>query len=175
VSTSPFVSTFGPLAAIGSSGHPTCLYSCTTIDLSGPDDSPQFGSESENSGCRHMFHILQADGLCFLAMSDSGFERRIAYAFLDEIKTRCYFPTRVPDMFHIPRCRRFLRSYGDIGLTAAAYAMNKSFSRVLKEQMVGLAAPEPYERATELLFCRNISRTAPMQTRCERCKRRSMK
>jgi hypothetical protein len=35
-----------------------------------------------------MFHILQSDGLVFLAMSDSGFERRIAYAFLEEIKTR---------------------------------------------------------------------------------------
>jgi hypothetical protein len=35
-----------------------------------------------------MFHILQSSGLVFLAMSDSSFERRIAYSFLDEIKTR---------------------------------------------------------------------------------------
>jgi len=65
----------------------------------------------------HVFHVLQADSLIFLAMSDTSFERRIAYAYLGEIKTR------------------FFRSYGDIGKTALAYAMNKSFSRVLKEQM----------------------------------------
>ena len=86
-----------------------------------------------------MFHILQSDGLVFLAMSDSGFERRIAYAFLEEIKTRYLSipPDRSRAVFN---WRRFLRSYGDIGQTAAAYAMNKSFSRVLKEQMVRACA-----------------------------------
>jgi vesicle-associated membrane protein 7 len=98
-----------------------------------------FGLGSEHSLCRHMFHILQSDGLVFLAMSDSGFERRIAYAFLEEIKTRYLSipPERSRAVFN---WRRFLRSYGDIGQTAAAYAMNKSFSRVLKEQMVRACA-----------------------------------
>eukprot|EP01087_Luapelamoeba_hula_P024850 TRINITY_DN960_c0_g1_i1.p1 TRINITY_DN960_c0_g1~~TRINITY_DN960_c0_g1_i1.p1 ORF type:complete len:219 (-),score=37.03 TRINITY_DN960_c0_g1_i1:276-932(-) len=66
---------------------------------------------------RHYFHYLASDGLLFLCMSDEQFPRRIAFAFLDDIKTR------------------FLAVYKSTYKNAIAFAMNEEFSRVLKRQM----------------------------------------
>jgi vesicle-associated membrane protein 7 len=51
-------------------------------------------------------------------MSDEQFPRRIAFAFLDDIKTR------------------FMSMYRNTFKTAMAFGMNEEFSRVLQRQMV---------------------------------------
>lgn len=51
-------------------------------------------------------------------MADANFEKRLSFAFLDDIK------------------RRFLSAYGDRGMTAIAYGMNEQFARTLETQMV---------------------------------------
>eukprot|EP00898_Chlorokybus_atmophyticus_P003531 jgi/Chlat1/4179/Chrsp27S04277 len=66
---------------------------------------------------RHIFHVLESDGLIFIAMADDTFGRRIPYAFLEEIRGR------------------FTAMYGSGAQTALAYAMNDEFSRILAQQM----------------------------------------
>ncbi len=59
-------------------------------------------------------------------MTDQNFERRIAFQYLEEIKNR------------------FVKQYGPAVRSALAFEMNKSFQRVLKEQMVAyLSNPNP--------------------------------
>lgn len=69
---------------------------------------------------RHYFHYAASDGLIYLCMSDEQFPRRIAFAFLDDIKTR------------------FMSMYRNTFKTAMAFGMNEEFSRVLQRQMVQL-------------------------------------
>lgn len=57
------------------------------------------------------------EGITFLCLADEEFGRRIAFAFLEDIKSR------------------FKATYGDRGKTALAYGMNADFSRVLQNQM----------------------------------------
>ncbi|KAL8503702.1 hypothetical protein ACS0TY_022429 [Phlomoides rotata] len=66
---------------------------------------------------RYTFHIKRTDGLTVLCMADATAERRIPFAFLEEIH------------------QRFVRSYGRSVFSAQAYAMNDEFSRVLSQQM----------------------------------------
>jgi len=66
---------------------------------------------------RHYFHYYATDGLIFLCMSDEQFPRRIAFAFLEDIKNR------------------FLAVYKTTYKTALSFGMNEEFSRVLKRQM----------------------------------------
>jgi len=66
---------------------------------------------------RHIFHYIVDDGITFLCLADEEFGRRIAFAFLEDIKNR------------------FKATYGDRGKTALAYGMNADFSRVLQNQM----------------------------------------
>lgn len=66
---------------------------------------------------KQVFHIHIAAGVTYLAMCEENFERRVAYAFLNEIR------------------ERFNRAYGQQAMTAMAYAMNKEFSKILGEQM----------------------------------------
>jgi vesicle-associated membrane protein 7 len=64
----------------------------------------------------HVFHYLVADGITYLCMADSQ-ERRIPFAFLEDIKNR------------------FKYNYGDRGRTAIAFQMNDDFGRDLQKQM----------------------------------------
>jgi len=66
---------------------------------------------------RHYFHYSASDGLIFLCMSDEQFPRRIAFAFLDDVKNR------------------FLAVYKTSFKDALPFAMNEEFSRVLQRQM----------------------------------------
>eukprot|EP01088_Endostelium_zonatum_P009195 TRINITY_DN223_c0_g1_i2.p1 TRINITY_DN223_c0_g1~~TRINITY_DN223_c0_g1_i2.p1 ORF type:complete len:219 (+),score=42.56 TRINITY_DN223_c0_g1_i2:275-931(+) len=66
---------------------------------------------------RHFFHYSAMDGLIILCMSDLDFQRRIAFAFLDDIRTR------------------FVNEFGSSWRTAMPYGMNSSFSKELKQQM----------------------------------------
>ncbi|KAL6044494.1 Vesicle-associated membrane protein, variant 2 [Balamuthia mandrillaris] len=66
---------------------------------------------------RHYFHYLASEGLIFLCMSDEEFPRRIAFAFLEDIKNR------------------FMAVYRKTYQTAMAFGMNDEFSRVLQRQM----------------------------------------
>lgn len=66
---------------------------------------------------RHVFHVLRAEGLTYLAMADAQFGRRLPYAFLEDAAAR------------------FAKSYPRTAHTALAYAMNDEFARVLAQQM----------------------------------------
>ncbi|XP_031382084.1 vesicle-associated membrane protein 711-like isoform X2 [Punica granatum] len=74
-------------------------------------------SNASFSQGRYIFHVKRTDGLTVLCMADDAFERRIPFAFLQEIH------------------QRFVRSYGRAVQTAAPYAMNDEFSRVLSQEM----------------------------------------
>ena len=64
----------------------------------------------------HVFHYIVEEGITYLCMADSQ-ERRIPFAFLEDIKNR------------------FKYSYGDQGRTAIAFQMNEDFGRELQKQM----------------------------------------
>ncbi|XP_065186625.1 vesicle-associated membrane protein 7-like [Sycon ciliatum] len=65
----------------------------------------------------YLFHYVQEEGLIYLCITDSEFERSKAFSFLNEIK------------------KRFVRQYGPRAQTALPFAMNSEFSRVLSGQM----------------------------------------
>lgn len=66
---------------------------------------------------RYIFHVKRTDGLTVLCMADDTSGRRIPFAFLEDIH------------------QKFVRTYGRAIHSAAAYAMNDEFSRVLSQQM----------------------------------------
>ena len=73
--------------------------------------------------------------MIYLCMSDEQFPRRIAFAFLADIKTR------------------FMSMYRNTFKTAMAFGMNEEFSRVLQRQMVTqpmVAVPLAFGQAREL-------------------------
>lgn len=65
-----------------------------------------------------MFHLLRENGILFLCMTSTDAKRRIAFAFLDDIKTKLF------------------EQYGSTVHTAIAFAFQSSFAPVLKRQMV---------------------------------------
>ncbi|KAL5783449.1 hypothetical protein ACOSP7_008478 [Xanthoceras sorbifolium] len=78
------------------------------------------GSDDSNlsySHDRYIFHVKRTDGLTVLCMADDSSGRRIPFAFLEDIH------------------QRFVRTYNRAIHSAAAYAMNDEFSRVLSQQM----------------------------------------
>jgi vesicle-associated membrane protein 7 len=66
---------------------------------------------------KHVFHYIVEDEITYLCMTDAEFARRLAFAFLDDIKGR------------------FKKTYADRAKSALAFAMNDDFGRVLKKQM----------------------------------------
>ncbi|XVE71500.1 hypothetical protein DITRI_Ditri10aG0155800 [Diplodiscus trichospermus] len=66
---------------------------------------------------RYIFHVKRTDGLTVLCMADDASGRRIPFAFLEDIH------------------QKFVKTYGRALHSAAAYAMNDEFSRVLSQQM----------------------------------------
>jgi len=66
---------------------------------------------------RHLFHFIVERGITYLCMSVESFERRRAFAFLEDIKNR------------------FVSSYKNTMDTAHEGAMNSEFKQVLKKQM----------------------------------------
>jgi len=66
---------------------------------------------------RHVFHYMVKDGLTFLCMADEAFQRRIAFAFLEDIRNR------------------FMANYSSSARRAMAFGMNEEFARVLSTQM----------------------------------------
>mmetsp|Transcript_18606 Transcript_18606/g.46921 ORF Transcript_18606/g.46921 Transcript_18606/m.46921 type:complete len:241 (-) Transcript_18606:1530-2252(-) len=65
----------------------------------------------------HSFHIVSMSGYVFLCMTPNDFPRRISYKFLEDVR------------------ERFRRTFGDSATNANAYSLNKSFGKVLREQM----------------------------------------
>lgn len=65
-----------------------------------------------------LFHIVVASEITYLSMCEEKFERRVAYAFLAEIRSQ------------------FDKSFSQIARNAHAYELNRAFSKVLREQMV---------------------------------------
>eukprot|EP00298_Acanthocystis_sp_HF-20_P028464 c7204_g1_i1.p1 GENE.c7204_g1_i1~~c7204_g1_i1.p1 ORF type:complete len:126 (+),score=35.77 c7204_g1_i1:49-426(+) len=66
----------------------------------------------------YIFHYIVEDEITYLCMAEESFARRLAFAFLDDIKAR------------------FRKMYSEGAKTALAFAMNDDFGRVLKKQMV---------------------------------------
>ncbi|KAJ5077052.1 vesicle-associated membrane protein [Anaeramoeba ignava] len=67
---------------------------------------------------RYVFNYVSSDGLIYLCMTDQSFERRIAFAFLQDIQSR------------------FTNQYGKKGKTAVAYQMNDEFAGELRNRMI---------------------------------------
>jgi len=65
----------------------------------------------------HVFHMIIHHGVYYVAMTTKDLERRIAFAFLEDIKAK------------------FDEKYSEIVNTAVAYEMNKTFGKVLVERM----------------------------------------
>lgn len=65
-----------------------------------------------------MFHYVRSDGIIYLCMTDMDAKRRVAFAFLADIR------------------QKFVEKYGDAIYTANAFAMNQSFAPIIKRQMV---------------------------------------
>ncbi|CAI0389181.1 unnamed protein product [Linum tenue] len=83
------------------------------------DKLPQ-GNDDINSSYSHdryVFHVKRTDGVAVLCMADDASERRMPFAFLEDIHGQ------------------FVRTYGRAISSAAAYAMNDEFSRVLSREM----------------------------------------
>eukprot|EP00879_Flechtneria_rotunda_P001078 GHRR01001218.1.p1 GENE.GHRR01001218.1~~GHRR01001218.1.p1 ORF type:complete len:200 (+),score=63.99 GHRR01001218.1:139-738(+) len=66
---------------------------------------------------RHMFHIMVHAGLTYLCMAEEAAGRRIAFAFLEDVKDN------------------FMSRYGRTYREAIAYEYNTDFSRVLQQRM----------------------------------------
>jgi len=64
-----------------------------------------------------VFHYMVEDSLTYLCMSDTDFDRPLAFQFLADIKDR------------------FQATYGERAKTAIAFAFNADFARVLQAQM----------------------------------------
>lgn len=78
------------------------------------------GSDSSNASYSHdryIFHVKRTDGLIVLCMADDASGRRIPFAFLEDVH------------------QRFVKTYGRAIHSAAPYAMNDDFSRILAQQM----------------------------------------
>eukprot|EP00762_Andalucia_godoyi_P002750 ANDGO_04486.mRNA.1 Vesicle-associated membrane protein 713 len=65
----------------------------------------------------YMFHYIVEDGLCFMCMSSQDFSRRVAFAFLKDVRGR------------------WIAQFGARGSQALAFTMQDEFSKVLKTQM----------------------------------------
>ncbi|XVF34595.1 hypothetical protein REPUB_Repub18cG0072200 [Reevesia pubescens] len=65
----------------------------------------------------YIFHVKRINGLTVLCMADDVSERRIPFAFLEDIH------------------QKFVKTYGRAIHSASAYAMNDEFSGVLGQQM----------------------------------------
>ncbi|KAI4379495.1 hypothetical protein MLD38_005784 [Melastoma candidum] len=74
-------------------------------------------SNSSYSQDRYIFHVKRTDGLTALCMADDASERRIPFTFLEDVH------------------KQFVKKYGRAILTAAPYAMNEEFSRILGQEM----------------------------------------
>ncbi|CAN1290057.1 Vesicle-associated membrane protein 711 [Linum perenne] len=66
---------------------------------------------------RFIFHVKRIDGVIIICMADDVSQRRMPFAFLEDIHGR------------------FVQTYGKAINSAAAYAMNDDFSRVLSQEM----------------------------------------
>ncbi|EKX36902.1 vesicle-associated membrane protein 7A [Guillardia theta CCMP2712] len=79
-------------------------------------DSTQEGKHSYKYD-EFVFHLITEQGIVYICMANKDFQRRIAFAFLEDIK------------------QQFEEKYSDILGTAVAYEMNKTFGKVLSEKM----------------------------------------
>ena len=66
---------------------------------------------------RHVFHYVVSSGITYLCMADQSSRRRVAFAFLEDIK------------------RRFGAQYGRIMHGVQPFTMNQEFAPVLQRQM----------------------------------------
>ncbi|GFR43269.1 hypothetical protein Agub_g4331 [Astrephomene gubernaculifera] len=72
---------------------------------------------------RHMFHVMVAEGITYMAVAEESFGRRIPFAFLDDVRGR------------------FAGMYGAAAKEAVAYEYNTEFSRVLAERAAFFSDP----------------------------------
>lgn len=67
---------------------------------------------------RHNFHYVVDGGITFLCMTEESMKKRVAFSFLDEIKTL------------------WRQQFSAVEQTALAFSLNDSFAPVLRHQMV---------------------------------------
>jgi vesicle-associated membrane protein 7 len=67
---------------------------------------------------RHIFHYIVDNGITFLCMTEESTKRRVAFSFLDEVKSQ------------------WRQEYAGVEQTALAFSLNDRFSPVLHHQMV---------------------------------------
>ena len=65
----------------------------------------------------HVFHYLVQDGITYLCLADSEGKRRVAFAFLEDIR------------------RRFDAAYGGVAHTVQPFELNAEFSPTLERQV----------------------------------------
>ncbi|XP_022751668.1 vesicle-associated membrane protein 711-like isoform X1 [Durio zibethinus] len=83
-------------------------------------DRMKEANNDSNSSFSHdcyIFHVKRTDGLTVLCLADDSSERRIPFAFLEDIH------------------KKFVKTYGRAIHSASAFAMNDEFSRILSQQM----------------------------------------
>ena len=66
---------------------------------------------------KHVFHYVVSSGITYMCMSEQSCRRRVAFAFLEDIK------------------RRFTSAYGASARGAQAFTLNAEFGPVLQRQM----------------------------------------
>jgi len=66
---------------------------------------------------KHVFHYVVSGGITFLCMADQASRRRVAFAFLEDVR------------------RRFVAAYGAGARSAAPFTLNAEFAPVLQRQM----------------------------------------
>ncbi|KAL4538475.1 hypothetical protein Ndes2526B_g03223 [Nannochloris sp. 'desiccata'] len=64
----------------------------------------------------HIVHLLLADGFTFLCMTPQAFNRRVPFAFLEDVRIR------------------FTTAHGSAAANAAAYSFNQTFAPILQER-----------------------------------------
>lgn len=74
---------------------------------------------------KHIFHFIVDNGMTFLCMADEAMKRRIAFSFLEDIKSS------------------WREKYASVEQTALPFSMNESFSPLLKLRIDQYSAAIP--------------------------------
>ncbi|KXZ42022.1 VAM5/VAMP75 protein [Gonium pectorale] len=96
--------------------HSVVTGNCNVIAVRILEKLPQDDTRVSYTQERHMFHVMVAEGITYMAVAEEAFGRRIPFAFLEDVRGR------------------FVATYGAAAKEAVAYEYNTEFSRVLAER-----------------------------------------
>ena len=89
---------------------------------------------------KHIFHFIVDNGITFLCMTDESLKRRIAFAFLEDIKSL------------------FREKYSQIEETAIAFSLNEAFSPILKQRIEYFSSEKTNSKTDNVKFNDNLTR-----------------